>query len=103
MPALMPLPTAARSAGRPPAPARQALVDALLHRRAEGDYVTLAAQVGLQPRQVHQTVRNLARDGLIEPCASVPTGARPRHVWRAATPAEPAHQFLARTLLEAWR
>ena len=91
----------ASCAGRKPGPARQQLLHAL-SEGAQGDYVALASRIGMQPRQVHQTVRTLAHEGLIEPCAKVPTGARPRNVYRAAEP-EPGHQFMARTLLEAWR
>jgi hypothetical protein len=102
MPAAATHPDTARP-GRRCTPARQALEHVLLQDRAQGDYLTLAQAAGLQPRQAHQMVRNLARAGLVEPCATVPTGARPRNVWRAAERTEPAHQFLARTLLEAWR
>jgi hypothetical protein len=53
---------------------------------------------------VQRTVSQMAREGLIEPFATVPTGARPRNVYRVAPPeCEAGHQFMARTLLEAWR
>lgn len=89
------------SAGRKPTAARQQLMEVLVHQKAQGDYVTLAGRIGLQPRQVHQTVRDMAREGVIEPCATVASGARPRNVYRAAE--EPGHAFMARTLLDAWR
>ncbi len=92
------------TAGRKPGPTRQQLVDALIHQRGQGDYVTLAQRTGQPPQRVQRTVSQMAREGLIEPCATVPTGARPRNVYRAAPPeCEPGHQFMARTLLEAWR
>lgn len=89
------------SAGRKPTAARQQLMEVLVHQRGQGDYVTLAGRIGLQPHKVHQTVRDMAREGVIEPCATVSSGARPRNVYRAAE--EPGHAFMARTLLDAWR
>ncbi|MFY7914623.1 MAG: hypothetical protein ACOVPA_08150 [Rubrivivax sp.] len=87
--------------GRKPGPVRQRLMQALLTERKQGDFMALALQAGIEPVRAQQTVRDLAREGLIERCATVPTGARPRNVYRAAE--EPGHQFMARTLLEAWR
>lgn len=89
-------------AGRKPGPARQKLVEVLVQERASGDYLTLAQRTGIEPRRVQQTVRDMAREGLVERCAATPSGARPRNVYRAACE-ESGHQFMARTLLDAWR
>jgi predicted transcriptional regulator len=89
--------------GRKPGPVRQKLIEVLLHQRATGDYVALAGQAGIQEAwRVQQTVRDMAREGLVQRCAVAPSGARPRHVYRAADH-ESGHQFMARTLLQAWR
>lgn len=90
-----------RNAGRPSGHARQSLMQALHGCSIEGDFATLARLAGLQPRQAQQTLLSLRREGAVEPCGAVPTGGRPRHVWRATQ--EPAHQYLARTLLDSWR
>lgn len=91
----------ANATGRKPGPARQRLTELLLQHGGQGDFVTLAQRTGFAPAQVQTTALRMAREGLIERCGTVHTGARPRHVYRAAE--EPGHQFMARTLLEAWR
>lgn len=91
------------SPGRKPGPTRQQLVHVLIHEQGQGDYVALAARTGMEPARVQRTVSQMCREGLIAPCATVPTGARPRNVYRAQVQEEPPHQFMARTLLEAWR
>ena len=96
--------TRSTSAGRKPGPTRQQLVDVLIHQRGQGDYLALAERTGQPARQVQRTVSQMAREGLIQPCATVPTGARPRNVYSVASPErESGHQFMARTLLQAWR
>jgi predicted ArsR family transcriptional regulator len=91
---------------RPATSTRQRLVDALVQQKVSGDYIALGQRIGAEPSRIHQMVRDLARAGVIESCAKVPTGSRPRNVYRAADPArqsaESAHQFLARTLFDAW-
>ena len=90
-----------RLGGRPPSQCRQALLG-LLRAGAHGDHITLARAAGMDEGRVHQTVRDMAREGLIERCATVATGRRPRNVYRAATSRQAGHEALARLMFHAW-
>jgi DNA-binding PadR family transcriptional regulator len=53
-------------------------------------------------RQAQYIVRDMAKQGLIERCATVATGRRPRNVYRAATSRQAGHEALARLMFHAW-
>lgn len=86
-----------RLGGRPPSQCRQALLS-LLRAGDHGDHVTLARAAGVDVRQAQYIVRDMAKQGLIERCATVATGRRPRNVYRAAY-GRAGHQALASAML----